>query len=206
MTNDKQTIPPKSVIILPGAEQENSELQVQSWPGANKVEPSESIKNYLQIRSQKPSYWLSVLAALFLITPFIIGSSSDIFLLDDFFNLAPICCLLFLISLILFSTNQSQHDNWKKEIKKARKKIKQTEQIPYPPETQWPLALGVFFILGGFIWIGANPMLFFTESILGCICVFYQLYITHRRNTIYDALIEDRISNPNEPTSTFGEE
>ena len=90
-------------------------------------------------------------------------------------------------------------------MKKARKQIKQTEQIPYPPETQWPLVVGTLFLFGGFVWIGANPLLFFTESILGLTSFLYYFYLTHRRNTIYDALIEDRMNNP-KPASTSEEE
>ena len=205
MSKDEHKISPKSVIILPGVGQEKPELQVQSLPGADDIELPEPIKDYLQIRSQKPNYRLSVLAALFFIAPFLTLGLSDTFILDDFFNLAPICCLFFLISIILFSTNRSQYDNWKEEMKKARKQIKQTEQIPYPPETQWPLVVGTLFLFGGFVWIGANPLLFFTESILGLTCFLYYFYITHRRNTIYDALIEDRINNP-KPASTSEEE
>ena len=205
MSEGEQTMPPKSVIILQGVEHEKPELQVQSLPSVDNIESPEAIKNYLQIRSQKPSYRLSVLAALFLIAPIITFGLTDIFILDDFFNLAPICCLFFLISIILFSTNRSQYDNWKDEMKKARKQIKQTEQIPYPPETQWPLVVGTLFLFGGFVWIGANPLLFFTESILGLTSFLYYFYLTHRRNTIYDALIEDRINNP-KPASTSEEE
>ena len=205
MSKDEQTMPPKSVIILPGVEQKKPELQVQSLPGTNNIEPPKPINNYLQIRSQKPSYRLSVLAAFFFIAPFITFSLSDISILDDFFNLAPICCLFFLISIILFSANRSQYDNWREEIKKARELIKQTEQIPHPPETQWPLLLGVLFIFGGIFWIGANQGVFFIESILGLTFISYYLYLAHRRTTIYDALIEDRINNP-KPTFTSEEE
>lgn len=198
MLKDEKIVPPASVIILPGPEQEKSEFQVQSLPGAINGELPESIKNYLQIRSQKPGYRLSVLGVLFFITPFIILSSSEVYLLEDFFNLASICCILFFISIFLILTNSSQHNNWKEEIKKARKQIKQTEQIPYAPEKQWPLVAGTLFTLGGFVWIGANLLIFIIGSILGPTCFLYYFYITHQQNTIYDARIEDRINNLNQ--------
>ena len=69
------------------------------------------------------------------------------------------------------------------------------------PETQWPLLVGVLFIFGGIFWIGANQGVFFIESILGLTFISYYLYLTHRRTTIYDALIEDRINNPKTSTS-----
>ena len=51
MVEDSSSTPPNSVIILPGVSQDEIEPRRQATSG---VQESDSIKNYLHVRSQKP--------------------------------------------------------------------------------------------------------------------------------------------------------
>ena len=177
--------PPSSVIILPGGSPDQIERIGQRTSG---VQSPESIKNYLHVRSQKPGNGSFVLSAVFFVLPFIILLSSD-----DVLDAIPICCLFLLISFVLFSINFLQIMTWGKEMKKARKRIEDTEKIPYPPVAQWPQVVGTLFVLGGFIASDYEGILFLIGAGIGLAFFLYYTVLVQRQEKTFDQLIEELI-------------
>ena len=177
--------PPSSVIILPGGSPDQIERIGQRTSG---VQSPESIKNYLHVRSQKPGNGSFVLSAVFLVLPFVIFLSSD-----DVLDAIPICCLFLLISFVLFSINFLQIMTWGKEMKKARKRIEDTEKIPYPPVAQWPQVVGTLFVLGGFIASDYEGILFLIGAGIGLAFFLYYTVLVQRQERTFDQLIEELI-------------
>ena len=177
--------PPSSVIILPGGSPDQIERSGQRTSG---VQSPESIKNYLHVRSQKPGNGSFVLSAIFLVLPFVIFLSSD-----DVLDAIPICCLFLLISFVLFSMNFLQIMTWGKEMKKARKRIEDTEKIPYPPVAQWPQVVGTLFVLGGFIASDYEGILFLIGAGIGLAFFLYYTVLVQRQEKTFDQLIEELI-------------
>ena len=177
--------PPSSVIILPGGSPDQIERIGQRTSG---VQSPESIKNYLHVRSQKPGNGSFVLSAIFLVLPFVIFLSSD-----DVLDAIPICCLFLLISFVLFSINFLQIMTWGKEMKKARKRIEDTEKIPYPPVAQWPQVVGTLFVLGGFIASDYEGILFLIGAGIGLAFYLYYTVLVQRQEKTFDQLIEELI-------------
>ena len=177
--------PPSSVIILPGGSPDQIERIGQRTSG---VQSPESIKNYLHVRSQKPGNGSFVLSAIFLVLPFVIFLSSD-----DVLDAIPICCLFLLISFVLFSINFLQIMTWGKEMKKARKRIEDTEKIPYPPVAQWPQVVGTLFVLGGFIASDYEGILFLIGAGIGLAFFLYYTVLVQRQEKTFDQLIEELI-------------
>ena len=177
--------PPSSVIILPGGSPDQIERIGQRTSG---VQSPESIKNYLHVRSQKPGNGSFVLSAVFLVLPFVIFLSSD-----DVLDAIPICCLFLLISFVLFSINFLQIMTWGKEMKKARKRIEDTEKIPYPPVAQWPQVVGTLFVLGGFIASDYEGILFLIGAGIGLAFFLYYTVLVQRQEKTFDQLIEELI-------------
>ena len=177
--------PPSSVIILPGGSPDQIERIGQRTSG---VQSPESIKNYLHVRSQKPGNVSFVLSAIFLVLPFVIFLSSD-----DVLDAIPICCLFLLISFVLFSMNFLQIMTWGKEMKKARKRIEDTEKIPYPPVAQWPQIAGTLSILGGFIAADYEGILFLIGAGIGLAFFLYYTVLVQRQEKTFDQLIEELI-------------
>ena len=177
--------PPSSVIILPGGSPDQIERIGQRTSG---VQSPESIKNYLHVRSQKPGNGSFVLSAVFLVLPFVIFLSSD-----DVLDAIPICCLFLLISFVLFSINFLQIMTWGKEMKKARKRIEDTEKIPYPPVAQWPQVVGTLFVLGGFIASDYEGILFLIGAGIGLAFYLYYTVLVQRQEKTFDQLIEELI-------------
>ena len=177
--------PPSSVIILPGGSPDQIERIGQRTSG---VQSPESIKNYLHVRSQKPGNGSFVLSAVFLVLPFVIFLSSD-----DVLDAIPICCLFLLISFVFFSINFLQIMTWGKEMKKARKRIEDTEKIPYPPVAQWPQVAGTLSILGGFIAADYEGILFLIGAGIGLAFFLYYTVLVQRQEKTFDQLIEELI-------------
>ena len=185
MVEDSSSTPPNSVIILPGVSQDEIEPRRQATSG---VQESDSIKNYLHVRSQKPGNGSFVLSAVFFVLPFVIFLSSD-----DVLDAIPICCLFLLISFVLFSINFLQIMTWGKEMKKARKRIEDTEKIPYPPVAQWPQIAGTLSILGGFIAADYEGILFLIGAGIGLAFFLYYTVLVQRQEKTFDQLIEELI-------------
>ena len=177
--------PPSSVIILPGGSPDDIE---RIGHQTSSVQSPESIKNYLHVRSQKPGNGSFVLSAVFLFLPFVIFFSSD-----DVLDTIPICCLFLLISFVLFSINFLQIMTWGKEMKKARKRIEDTEKIPYPPVAQWPQVVGTLSVLGGFIAADYEGILFLIGAGIGLAFFLYYTVLVQRQEKTFDQLIEELI-------------
>ena len=177
--------PPSSVIILPGGSPDDIERVGQRTSG---VQSPESIKNYLYVRSQKPGNGSFVLSTVFFVLPFVILLSSD-----DVLDAIPICCLFLLISFVLFSINFLQIMTWGKEMKKARKRIEDTEKIPYPPVAHWPQVVGTLFVLGGFIASDYEGILFLIGAGIGLAFFLYYTVLVQRQEKVFDQIIEELI-------------
>ena len=185
MVEDSSSTPPNSVIILPGVSQDEIEPRRQATSG---VQESDSIKNYLHARSQKPDSGLFLLSGVFLVLPFVI-----LFFIDDVFDAIPICCLFLLISSVLFLINLTQMTNWGKEVQEARKRIEVTEKIPYPPVAQWPQVAGTLSILGGFIVADYEGILFLFGGGIGLGFFLYYYLLVQRQDKAFDRLIEELV-------------
>ncbi len=185
MTEDSSPTPPNSVIILPGVLPEEIDFNLQPTSG---VQNPESIKNYLNVRSQKPGNGPFVLSTAFFFLSFVILFSSD-----DTLDLIPVCCLFLFIGFVLFSINLLQIMTWGKEMKKARKRIEDTEKIPYPPVAQWPQLGGTLSILGGFIAADYEGILFLIGAGIGLAFFLYYTVLVQRQDKAYDQLIGELV-------------
>jgi len=185
MVEGPSSTSPNSVIILPGVSPEEIDHSLHQAPG---VQNPTSIKNYLNVRSQKPGNGLFVLSAVFLIISLVILFSSD-----DTLDSIPICCLLLFIGFVLFSINVLQFMTWGKEMKKARKRIEDTEKIPYPSVDQWPQVAGTLSILGGFIAADYEGILFLIGAGIGLAFFLYYTVLVQRQEKVFDQIIEELI-------------
>ena len=105
------------------------------------------LKNYLKIRSQKPSNGLSIAGiTLGVAVPF-----TTLFIAEDTLDVIPFCCLFMLIGSVLFLIGVSNHSKWDKQMKAAREQIEAEEKIPYPPTAQWPSIAATICFIGGFV-------------------------------------------------------
>ena len=187
MDEEPQPVPPKSVIISLGAVQDETELINQSHQGGDSsTEPSESINNYLRIRSQKPDAGLSAFGGVFLLIPFFL-----LFFSDDVLDMISICCLFFIIGFVLLTINSTQITSWNKQMNNARKQIELTEKIPYPPVAQWPQVAGTVCIIGGFIGADYDGIVFLFGGIIGAGFLLYQFFLVLRQNKAFDQLVNE---------------
>ena len=185
MAKDSPRAPPRSVIISPGVSQDDAE---QPDEGVHMTTSQEHLTNFHRIRSQKPDIALSVIGGIFFLLPIImLVFSDDLF---DTLDMFPICCLFWLIGLVLVLINLTQTSNWNKEMKKARKKIEAIEKIPYPPVPQWPQVAGTLSIIGGFIAADFDGIFF---PLGGFVClgfVLYYQFLISQRDKAFDTVVD----------------
>ena len=185
MAKDSPLAPPRSVIISPGVSQDDAE---QPDEGVHMTTSQEHLTNFHRIRSQKPDIALSVIGGIFFLLPIImLVFSDDLF---DTLDMFPICCLFWLIGLVLVLINLTQTSNWNKEMKKARKKIEAIEKIPYPPVPQWPQVAGTLSIIGGFIAADFDGIFF---PLGGFVClgfVLYYQFLISQRDKAFDTVVD----------------
>ena len=174
--------PPSSVVILRGSN------------GSRRNTLSISLKDYLKVRSQKPSNGLSIAG----ISLGVVAPSTLLFIAEDTLDIIPVCCLFMLIGSILFLIGVSKFSNWDKNMNSAREKIESEENIPYPPIPQWPSIIATICFVAGFILSDLEGIYFLIGGIIGLAFLGIQAYQAYSRNQAYDALIEDRINNFNQ--------
>ena len=147
------------------------------------------LKNYIEIRSQKPGNTLQIAGIILcLVVPSIL-----LFIVEDTFDLIPFCCLFIVIGSILMAIGASSHSKWDKQVKIARERIESEENIPYPPIPQWPSIAASVCLVGGFILSDLEGIFFLFGGIGGLIFLAVQAYLVHNRNQAYDAFINDMI-------------
>ena len=168
---------PSSVLISPGGD--DMGRNTSSIP----------LKNYIEIRSQKPGNTLLIVGiVLCLVVPSIL-----LFIVEDTLDLIPFCCMFILIGSILMAIGASSHSKWDKQVKIARERIESEENIPYPPIPQWPSIAASICLVGGFILSDLEGIFFLFGGIAGLIFLAVQAYLTHNRNQAYDAFINDMV-------------
>ena len=151
--------------------------------------PSIPLKNYLKVRSQKPSKWLSIVGiALGVVVPFLL-----LFTVDDTLDVIPFCGLFILIGSILILIGVSNYSKWDKHMKNARERIESEENIPYPPIPQWPSIIATICFVAGFILSDLEGIYFLFGGIAGLIFLAIQAYQNHNRNQAYDDLINELV-------------
>jgi len=192
---EKSTIqPPKSVLIQAGREPEEDIDTQPIQDSDKKTEHSDAVQNYLRIRTLKPKKGLTALGAIFLLIPFLLVLSGG-----DVFDLGAICCISFLIGIILIVMNSSQTSNWNKEMKAARKRVEFTEKIPYIPAPQWPAAASLFFAVGGLLAMDFDSFLFFPALLLAMIFSLYYYRRISQQDKVYNQLIDQFVRPHRKP-------
>lgn len=185
MARKSSPTPPKSVIISSGAAHGEVEQPDQ---GIHITTSQESVANYRRIRSQKPDVGLSVIGAVFFLLPIIIlFSSGDIF---DVLDMTSVCCLFWLIGIVLVLINSTQSAYWNKEMTKVRKEIARNEKIPYPAVNQWPQIAAVFSFVGGSLAADYDGIFL---PLAGIVClgfVLYYKFLIFRRDKAFDAAVD----------------
>ena len=162
---------------------------MQRGEGIGKNTSSIPLKNYLKIRSQKPSNGLSIAG----ITSGIAVPFTTLFIAEDTLDVIPFCCLFMLIGSVLFLIGVSNHSKWDKEMKAARERIESEENIPYPSIAQWPSIAATVCFVAGFILTDFEAIFFLFGGIPGLIFLGIQAYQMHNRNQAYDALINEMV-------------
>ena len=185
MANDSPLAPPRSVIISPGVSQDDVE---QPDEGVHMTTSQEHLTNFHRIRSQKPDIALSVIGGIFFLLPIImLVFSDDLF---DTLDMFPICCLFWLIGIVLVLINSTQTTNWNKEMTKVRKEIARNEKIPYPAVNQWPQIAAVFSFVGGSLAADYDGIFL---PLGGTVClgfVFYYKFLIFGRDKAFDAAVD----------------
>ena len=161
----------------------------QGGDGKGRNASSISLKNYVNVRSQKPSSGLSIAGiALGAVVPF-----SLLFIIEDTLDVIPFCGLFILIGSVLLLIGVSNHSKWEKNMKSARERIESDESIPYPPISQWPSIVATICLGAGFVLSDLEGIFFLFGGIIALIFLGIQAYHHHNRNQSYDALIDELV-------------
>ena len=183
MANRPSLEPPNPVIILSGASRDQNE------EGVNLSEP---VKNYLRIRSEKPDSRGNILGGIFFIIPALL-----LVFTDDVFEIIPICCLFYLVSVTLVLINGTHIRNWTKEMNQARKTIETTEKIPYPALPQWPQIAGTVSIVAGFIASDYDGIFLPLGAIVGCGFFAYSSWVVIQKNKAFNQAVNTLVNESN---------
>jgi hypothetical protein len=183
MANGPSPEPPNSVIILSGAGRDQNE------EGVNLSEP---VKNYLRIRSEKPDSRGNILGGIFFIIPALL-----LIFTNDVFEIIPICCLFYLVSVTLVLINGTHTRNWTKEMNQARKTLETTEKIPYPALPQWPQIAGTVSIVAGFIASDYDGIFLPLGAIVGCGFFAYFSWVEIQKNKAFDQAVNTLVNESN---------
>ena len=183
MANGPSSEPPSSVIILTGVGRDQNE------EGVNLSEP---VKNYLRIRSEKPDKRGNILGGIFFMIPPLLPLFTN-----DVFEIIPICCLFYIVSVTLVLINGTHIRNWTNEMNQARKTIETTEKIPCPTLPQWPQIAGAVSMIAGLIASDYDGIFLPLGIIVGCGFFAFSSWVVIQKNKGFDQAVNALVNESN---------